>query len=366
MKILFLSGASSIHTVRWVNTLAERNHEVVLVSQKNHQEGKNIIQKKVKVIYLPIAGIKGYYLNAYALRKIYAKETFDAVNVHYASGYGTLARIAKLPEIILNVWGSDVYDFPYESGIKEFILRKNLAYAAQLVSTSHSMKKQTEKFLNSKKGIEVIPFGVDTEKFKPEEGKSKRRNFVFGTVKTLSSKYGIDTIIEAFMIFLKKIPADKRKLAQLKIYGTGELEEKLKKIVQAKNLGHQIYFGGYIENTRVPDALREMDVFLLGSRMQSESFGVAAVEAMACGLPVIATRVSGFKEVMEDEKTGFLVPVDDATGMAEKMLTLYKDTELREEMGANGRNRVELLYNWKENVNKMEENYFKIKRLKEK
>lgn len=127
MKILFLSAANSVHTVRWVNALAERGQEVILVSKiDHHEERENSISSNVKVVYLPVKGMRGYYLNAVVLKRLYKKERFDVINVHYASGYGTLARIARLPHILLSVWGSDVYDFPYESRIKEYILKKNL------------------------------------------------------------------------------------------------------------------------------------------------------------------------------------------------------------------------------------------------
>lgn len=353
MRVLFLSAASSVHTVRWVNALAERGCEIVLVSEKNHRTKEEAVTDKVKIIYLPFGGAKGYYLNAPALQHIYKAGRFDVINVHYASGYGTLARVAKLPDIILNVWGSDVYEFPYESRVKEQILRKNLAYAGQLASTSHSMARQTEKFLAKKRTIAVTPFGVDTEWFKPEEGlkTDHKDSFVFGIVKTLSPKYGVATVIKAFAAFTQRLPKKKKEKIRLEIYGKGELLDELKALAARLHLENQILFGGYVENRKIPSLLNRMDIFVLGS--ENESFGVAAVEAMSCELPVVATNASGFREVIEDGKTGFLVPVGDYEAMAEKMFILYGDDRLRESMGKAGRKRVEELYNWEKNVDEM-------------
>ena len=89
MKVLFISAANSVHTVRWVNALVERKQEVILVSLPNHREEWNKIDKKAKVLYLPVAGTKGYYLNALEMKKIYNQCRPDVVNAHYASGYGT-------------------------------------------------------------------------------------------------------------------------------------------------------------------------------------------------------------------------------------------------------------------------------------
>ncbi len=355
MRVLFLSAANSVHTVRWVNALAERDCKVVLVSEKNHQAKEEAVADKVKIIYLPFGGVKGYYLNAPILQHIYKAGKFDVINVHYASGYGTLARMAKLPDIILNVWGSDVYDFPYESQCKKLILRKNLAYAGKLASTSYSMAKQTEKFLVKERKIAVTPFGVDIRRFKPmrSDKTDKEDSFVFGIVKTLSPKYGVATVIKAFKVFAQKLPQEKRDKIRLEVYGKGELLAELKTLTAKYHMEKQIFFGGYVENRIIPSLLNQMDVFILGSKSESESFGVAAVEAMACELPVVATSVSGFKEVIEDGRTGFLVPVGDYEAMAEKMYILYSDARLRESMGKAGRKKVKKLYHWEKNVDEM-------------
>lgn len=355
MKVLFLSAANSIHTVRWVNALSERGHKITLVSQKNHQADADSIHSDVDIRYLPVSGTKGYYLNARALNRIYKQGNFDVINVHYASGYGTLARVARLPRILLSVWGSDVYDFPYESSVKEKILRKNLKYAAMLASTSKAMAKQTQKFLNENKEIKITPFGVDIKKFSPDKRKKENDKFVFGIIKTLSPKYGIDTVIKAFAQFYNEISDQEKGKVCLQIYGKGELLEELKKLTRTLKIEEHVIFKGYIPNDKVPRALNDMDVFLLGSRF--ESFGVAAVEAMACGIPIVATDADGFKEVIKGQETGFIVPKNAPEKMAPYLKILYDDDELRKRMGAAGRKRVETLYNWDKNVETMIEAY---------
>lgn len=353
MKILFLSAANSIHTVRWVNGLAKRGHKVLLVSEKNHMAATDSVSKKVKILYLPVEGKKGYYLNAFFLRKIYVKFQPDVVNVHYASGYGTLARIAKLPYVFLSVWGSDVYDFPYESRIKKRILIKNLEYAFAIGSTSYTMAEQTRKLLRKKKTIKVIPFGIDLCRFYPKTSRNSEKT-VYGIVKTLSPKYGIDTVLKAFAVFYKRLPIQEKQKVFLEIYGEGELLHTLKKLAGRLGIGKSVTFGGYVENYEIPEKLNKMDIFVLGSNRNSESFGVAAVEAMSCGLPVIATDVAGFKEVIKDGVTGYLVPVGNVEAMADRMMRLYYDQELRVKMGEKGRQRAEKLYDLEQCLDLME------------
>lgn len=350
MKILFIAPACSIHTIRWVNALAQRGNQVLLVSLSNHFQAKDILDSGVNIVYLPFSGVKGYYLNAYKLRKIETQFKPDVINVHYASGYGTLARISKIPNIILSVWGSDVYDFPYQNKFNSLIIKKNLKYAKKIASTSNAMARQVERLIG-KKEITITPFGVDVNQFKKNpEIKKEENTFTIGIVKSLLPQYGIDTVIKAFAIFDKELD-NKIIKRQLYIYGEGEEKNSLIKLCCDLDIENKVEFKGTIDNNRVPQALNQMDIACFGSRL--ESFGVSAVEAMACEVPVIATDVDGFREVLEDKVTGYIVKRDDPKMMAERMLELYRCVDKRLSIGKEGRKRVLRLYNWEENVNQM-------------
>lgn len=349
MKILFISAANSIHTVRWVNALAEREQEVILVSLPDHRAEINKIDDKVKIFYLPVSGAKGYYLNAFSMKKIYNKFRPDIVNAHYASGYGTLVRVAHIPNVLLSVWGSDVYDFPYQKKWKMKIIKKNLLYAKHIASTSYIMAKQVETLIGTVQ-VDVTPFGVDTEKFK-KKSETLHSSFNVGTVKSLAPKYGIDTVIKAFAIFYRNI--QEKDNVRLLIYGRGESEQELRQLCRDEGISNRVTFGGFIPNDQVPNALNQMDVCCFGSRLNSESFGVSAVEAMACEVPVIATDVDGFCEVVEQDVTGFIIPRDNPKEMADKIQQIYASKSLSTFMGKEGRRRVIQLYNWPMNVEQL-------------
>ena len=93
MKILYIAPASVNHTVRWVNAMVKKGHDVYLISLKQHSQGENKIDKRVKIHYLPFKGGIGYYLNSIQGRILLKKIEPDIINTHYASGYGTLSRI---------------------------------------------------------------------------------------------------------------------------------------------------------------------------------------------------------------------------------------------------------------------------------
>lgn len=357
MRILFLSAGNNIHTVRWVNMLSRRGYEVHLLYNSDHIPNTHIIDKNVVQYRLKHKGLFGYYLNSAEVRKLFKKINPDIINAHYASGYGTLARVSKLKPLILSVWGSDVYDFPYQSRINMMILKKNMKYAQRIASTSIVMAKQVEKIMNKNMDITVTPFGVDVYLFKPID--LPKEYFVFGIVKTLSENYGIKHVIKGFKILLDSLIAEKININPiLEIYGKGEMELELKSLCKELGIAKSVYFKGYIPNTDVPKAINKMDVFCLGS--YKESFGVAAIEAMACEVPVIATDTDGFKEVIESGVTGYIIPQKDEVAMASKMQELLMDRKKRVDMGKKGRKRVLELYNWEKNVEIMEELYRKV------
>ena len=361
MKIIFLGGAGSIHTIRWVNSLSEKGLEVILVSLKGEVETIGKINDNVKVIYLPFGTKLGYYLNVFALKKIISKEKPDLINAHYASGYGTLGRLSGFNKKLLNVWGSDVYDFPNESKLKKRIIEKNLKNYTAIASTSYCMAEETKKYLENKsKEIFITPFGVDTEKFKNLNIEKKEKEITIGIVKTLTEKYGIEYLIKAIKELENILDIENYKKIRLLIYGKGELKNKLEDLTKELQIEDKVIFKGYISNEDVPKALNEMDIFVVPSILDSESFGVAAVEAMACEIPVIASSVGGLKEVIVDKETGYLVPKKDHKEIAKYLKKLILDKNLRTSLGKNGRKRVLENYDWNSNVDYMIKIYREI------
>lgn len=364
MVVLFLSAASSIHTVKWVNSLAERGHEVHLAYLKGHEPKPDSIDGRVKLCPLPFSGGAGYYLNAPALKKLAKSIRPDVINVHYASGYGTLSRVAGLKHVLLSVWGSDVYEFPYQSALKHRILKKNVKAARYLASTSHCMAEQLRRVM-ADDGLEIAitPFGVDIEKFSPRGCEDNGDRIVLGNVKALKPIYGIDDFINACSFLKKRLESEKFPVPfTVEIYGDGEQKEELLALIKELSLEDTVFLKGRVANDLVPEVLGGIDIFCATSR--HESFGVAVVEAMAMGKAVVVTDADGFREVTVDGETGFVVPKGDIEAISDALYRLIKDKQLRSHFGKAGRARAEQLYDWQKNVDTMEQLYLSIKEKK--
>lgn len=363
MKILFLSPACDIHTCRWVNELSRKGHEVHLVFCKNHVSKIQRISDKVFQHELKINSGIGYYLNSLSLKKIYKNIKPDVVNVHYASGYGTLARISGIRPYVLSVWGSDVYDFPYNSKYSMKVIRKNLNSAERISSTSNVMAKQVEKLIEVKKEIAVTPFGVDTERFKKVKV-DKDNQIIIGTVKKLKKKYGMEYLILSFGMLLERLTRENKfeliEKLSLEIYGEGEEQSSLEELIVKNNLEKKVFLKGVVENSKLPHVLSSMDIFAVSSILDSESFGVSVVEAMSTELPVIASDVDGFKEVIDNNENGIIVPRKNIQEMSSAMYDLIMDEQKRTNIGINARKKVMNEYNFSNNVDAMLDVYNEI------
>ena len=235
--------------------------------------------------------------------------------------------------------------------INKSIVKFTLSKADLVFATSNFLAQKTNRFTN--KDVIITPFGVDIEKFSPKSLIKKKINkFIFGTIKALYPKYGIKYLIEAAKIIDKQISD-----WELWICGTGTEEKFLKELSKKLGLEEKVKFFGKIAHEKVPLMLQKMDVFVVPSVWECESFGVAAVEAAACGKPVIASRIGGLPEVVVDNSTGFLVKPKNPKEIADKIIYLYKNRTECENMSNSARNFVLENYNWSENAEIMLKKY---------
>lgn len=348
-KLAILAPANSVHTHRWVNALSEY-FQVSLFSLNIHKDVSGEINNAVSVYYLSASGKGAYFRVHKEFERIASYNEFDVYNAHYASGYGTILRLSKRKPAVLNFWGSDIFEFPNKSPMHKWLLKKNVLFPDVIVSTSHVMAQEiTKVFPGLKRDLYVVPFGVDLDKFKFKQ--RKLGNYIhIGTCKILSPIYAIDDMIRAFQIVHKRLK-EKGQMSSLEIYGDGPDRKKLEELVVEFKLENEVNFHGWTPHQAIPDVLEHLDIFLLTSI--TESFGVSAIEAMATGLPVIATSTPGFSEVITKGKNGELVPTRDPVEMANTICHLIDDSLAYQTYSITGRKHVEDNYNWKDNVKKM-------------
>ena len=337
MRICFIGPATSAHIIKWTKWFSDHGNEVHIVSFDDGDiSGAKVhsLSTGLKGNESDLAKIK-YLFQGKRIKQIVENIKPDIINVHYASSYGTAVALSGLKDYILSVWGSDVYDFPNKSPFHKAMLKYSLSKAKYLFSTSQAMADETHKYTN--KVIEITPFGVDVDLFNPNKRHREHfvEDFVVGTVKTLKPKYGIDYLLKAVAIVKEQEPEIP---ITVRIAGSGPNETEY--IQLAEKLKVDVEWLGFISQDRAAEEWANMDVAIVPSTLDSESFGVSAVEAESSGVPVIVSDVPGLMEATNPGVTSIVVPRKNEEELAKAIIRLYKDPELRVRMGAEGRKLV--------------------------
>jgi len=348
MKILFLSDINNVHTKKWVKGILEAGHEVLLFGLAGSKDDFYKDYQELEIVAADFTGQYGasnfsklkYLKTIKALKSAYSRFKPDIVHAHYATSYGLLGSFLKHKPFLISVWGSDIYNFPNKSVFHKAVLKRNLSKADYIFSTSHAMAKETGKYTD--KSIQVIPFGVDVNVFRPMSTESAN-SLTIGVVKTLEPNYGISYLIDAFKIVQSHFPDQKLKLL---IVGDGSLKESLIEQTQRLEISDSVSFTGRIDHSEVNQYYNRMDIVVIPSRVNSESFGVAAVEASACAKPVVASNTGGLKEVIKDGVNGLLVEPENPEDLAQKIQVLINNPDLRSSLGKKGREMVIEKYDW--------------------
>lgn len=346
MKICLLGYNGSVHVQKWIKALSQQNSiDLHVITYRKGLEYSN-----VKYYYLKsyTRTKLDYLLNIFHFKKLIKRISPDILHSHYATSYGFLGALSDFHPYIITAWGADIFDSP-----KQWIIKKILKYSLQKADaiTVLSQISSVEISKYTDKNILLIPFGVDINKFY-KSSTEENEIIKIGTIRTLNEKYGVEFLLRAFALL-----SSKYNNIQLEIVGEGEQKEFLIGLAKELEIDHRTVFHGFIsQNTNFDQyirILRSFDIFTILSIMDSETFGVAAVEASACSIPVIASDVGGLPEVIIKNKTGLVIPKKDISQIAAAVEELLLNKQKRLELGNNGRKRVEEFYSWDKNINQM-------------
>ncbi|HEY9584339.1 MAG TPA: glycosyltransferase family 4 protein [Candidatus Paceibacterota bacterium] len=209
------------------------------------------------------------------------------------------------------------------------------------------------------KRVVVVPNGVNLGKFQnPKnnfQSEELRKKYGIGinekviiTTSRLVFKNGVDVLIKA----MKYLPED----VKLLVVGDGPLLSELQLTTNNLQLENRVIFAGFISQENIPEYLSAGDVFVRLSR--SEGQGISFIEAMAAGLPVLATNVGGIPDFITDKETGLLVLPDDSEEAARKIIILIRDEAVRERLVSNASKLVIEKYNWSGIVLRLKDEVF--------
>lgn len=302
-------------------------------SDKFSKEDIPVIRLKVKSKHDP--------QHYFQLKQIIKEQKIDLIHAHVwnpaSCRYAFMAANQNTPIIITE---HDPFPLPF---LKNLIKKHFLNKVSKIITVSENNAKLLKKlYPNHKKKINVIHNGIDLEwwhsqllRFPHQERKEIKENIfqaredslILITIAALHERKGLKYLIEAMPDITAKYPNIK-----LVILGEGPEENELKKLVESLKLANHIEFLGRRKET--PKFLKSSDIFVLPSRR--EAFGMVNLEAMVTSLPVIATKVGGIPEIIENGKNGLLVEPENTSALSGAILKFIKDPELRKKIGEAG------------------------------
>lgn len=325
--------------------LAERGHEVhfVTYAQPFRLVGlhERVLYHEVEMEDYPLFEHPPYSLAlAVALHDTAKREELDLVHMHYAIPHAASAFLAREMlagerplKIVTTLHGTDITLVGLHPSFHA-ITRFSILQSDGISAVSTFLKDETVRdFTVPADRIDVIPNFVDTRFWRPGREPCHRSKLAPEGEKIVMhvSNYRAvkrpQDIVEVFAKIREQVPA--------RLVLVGEGPERPRALAHATELGlreHVLFLG---RHAAVEELLSCADLFLLPS--ETESFGLAALEAMASGAPVVASRTGGLPEVVEDGVTGYLLPVGDTEAMAEAGVRILCDEALHERMSAAGR-----------------------------
>ncbi len=345
LRVCIIGPGDNVHVQRWTAGLIARGVGVSLISTTPLESSMS--QVPAHVIPTARAGMTPAQRLAALLRgwarvpALIRSLNPDLVHLHSLPLPAAVPFLRLIPRLIVSVWGSDVAQ---RDSRKAHLYPYLLDHATAVTATSGYLARVTTSYLRAPRSIQVVPFGVDVSRFRP--ARESLTALRIGTLRHLEHTYGIDVLIDALPLVLRSVPLDSCVIA-----GDGSLGEQLRARAAASSIATHIHWPGRVPHQAVPDLLRSLALFINPSR--AESFGVAALEAQACGVPVIATRVGGLPEVVRDGATGLLVPPDDPESLATAIVELLRDSQRRAAMGRAARAWVRERYDWERSLDQM-------------
>ena len=334
----WLAG-TEIATYYIARHLTRRGHEVHVITSLDEGLPEESCEEGIRIHRLPRIRVRFVGVFAFWIDTIRTLQKIRPDIVHAQSLYVAIPaliskKILKIPYI---VWGrgSDVYLPNRFTKLTSKTIMKN---ADSVLALTNEMKRVMQGIHDCE--IIVVPNGIELKEYMIElprqERRSHKKRVLF--VGRLHPVKGVQYLLQAMKTVHEKIPD-----AKLTLVGDGEDREYLENLADCLGIRDCVNFVVKVPHEKVSDYMSHADVFVLPSL--SESFGIVNLEAMARGLPIVATRVGGLPDVIEDGVNGYLVKAKEPSEIAEALLKLLLDEQLWETISKTNKQKINE-YSW--------------------
>jgi L-malate glycosyltransferase len=338
-------GGSGVVATELGKELALRGHDVHFISYAlpiRLTMNDRIYFHEVEVLTYPLFEYPPYDLVlATKMAEVMTRFDLDILHVHYAIPHSISAYLAKMMltervvPFVTTLHGTDITIVGNDRSYLP-ITRFGIEQSDAVTAVSEYLRRRTIEEFQVQREVTVIPNFVDCELYDRSTDIKLRGKFaapdegILIHISNFRPVKRVEDVIETFSLVRKK------RKAKLLMVGDGPDRRKAEWLANTRGIANDVLFLGKQNNMN--EVLSISDILLLPSEL--ESFGLVALEAMACEVPVIATRVGGVPEVVRDGTDGFLYDVGNVPSMAEGCLKILSDSRLRATMGESARDRA--------------------------
>ncbi|MGD6847506.1 N-acetyl-alpha-D-glucosaminyl L-malate synthase BshA [Rossellomorea aquimaris] len=331
-------GGSGVVATELGKLLAERGHEIHFITSsipfRLNKMYHNIYFHQVEVSQYSVFQYPPYDIAlANKMAEITERENLDILHVHYAIPHAVCAILGKQMsgkdvKIVTTLHGTDITVLGYDPSLTGAI-RFGIEKSDVVTAVSSALVKQTNDLIQPDKDIHTVYNFIDERVYKAVDSQHLRNEYgikdnekVIIHVSNFRGVKRVTDVVAAFNLIQNEIPA------KLLLVGDGPEMTVICRQVGELGLEDKVLFLGKQDNLEELYSLSDIKLLL----SEKESFGLVALEAMACGVPSIGTNVGGIPEVIEDGYNGFICEVGNVAQVAEKSLLLLKDETLHKEL----------------------------------
>ena len=347
-------GGSGVVATELAHALGERGHEVTLISSELpfrwRADVPGLSFERVTVPAYPLFREPQYLLAlANTLARVSEERQLDIVHAHYAVPHATAAYLADQmvlsagsprPRTMTTLHGTDITLVGSDPSYAR-VVRFSIEQSDAVTAVSESLRQDTLRALGIGREIQVIANFLDCAEYRRREDTALRQRLcpspcdaLVVHVSNFRPVKRVDVALEVFARVRRRVPA------RFVLLGDGPVRAAAEQQAHDAGIAQDVMFLG--EQHDLVPYLSIADAFLLPSAQ--ESFGLAALEAMACEVPVVASRVGGLPEIIEDGVTGFICDPDAIDEMVDRTAALLTDRDRRQQMGRAAAEVVRTLY----------------------
>lgn len=339
MRLCIIANPNSIHTHRWVGYFVERGHDITLIGDLPLRRPAPAGVRYVDLTAGQRGGKLRYLGWARSVRHIVHELRPDVLHAHYVASTGWLGAGAGYHPFMVTAWGSDLLVNAQRSRVQHQLSRWVLRSADYITCVSQNLAAAAQKLGADPARIEVAPWGVDTDVFRPAADREALRSslgmepaLTVMSIRSLKPVYNPLVIADAFGLVAQQAPAVR---FIVRTYNSDPelLAEFRRRIGAAGATGVVSYTGDLSDDRAIAEGYAAADIAV--SVPSSDGTPSSVLEAMACGAAPVLSDLPSLHEWVVDGQEGLFVPVGDSAALAATILRLIRDDALRQRLQAN-------------------------------